>query len=34
VGPRLSLRRAANDDQVHIRWTPSPALTGLTAAPS
>jgi len=34
VRPRLSLLRAAKDEQVHIRWTPSPALTGLTAAPS
>ena len=34
VRPRLSLLRAATGDQVHIRWTPSPALTGLTAAPS
>ena len=34
VPPRLSLLRAASDERVHIRWTPSPALTALSAAPS
>ena len=34
VRPRLSLLRAETDEQVHIRWTPSPALTALSAAPS
>ncbi len=34
VRPRLSLLRAESDEQVHIRWTPSPALTALSAAPS
>ena len=34
VRPRLSLLRAETDEQVHIRWTPSPALATLSAAPS
>jgi anthraniloyl-CoA monooxygenase len=34
VRPRLSLLRAESGEQVHIRWTPSPALTALSAAPS
>jgi anthraniloyl-CoA monooxygenase len=34
VRPRLSLLRAETGEPVHIRWTPSPALTALSAAPS
>jgi anthraniloyl-CoA monooxygenase len=34
VRPRLSLLRAETGEQVHIRWTTSAALTGVSAAPS
>jgi anthraniloyl-CoA monooxygenase len=34
VRPRLSLLRADPGEPVHIRWTPSRALTALSAAPS
>ena len=34
VRPRLSLLRAESGEQVHVRWTPSPAPTALSAAPS
>ena len=34
VRPRLSLLRAETGEQVHIRWTPSAAVTALSAAPS
>ena len=34
VRPRLSLLRAEAGEPVHIRWTPSPPLAALSAAPS